>query len=388
MCTSGGGRRNFVGQQDWPLRHLSGALPGATLISCKLSRASIAAFQRRTPTRAAGVGTGIEHDLEMSHAPVESSKGGSNLGFHDSALGVVTGKPVNCAHRIPKSQHLNLDRIICYAAQNQSTAKSPDMPERRQYAATKMREVRGRVIRQSSPSADDHSWAPEKIPRHQEVSISHTHRQQGRFGPLVPVPSLVHETPGRRGVMAVPDPVATESVGQGNVIPRLRRGKLMGSLGDVVDMTWLVTSGARYAGPIMILALKNLLVKLVVPGTVGVYLPLILAGSRTPASGLGFKLAILLFTIGGSIYAWCVFDLASFGRGTPLPLDAPRKLVRRGLYHYSRNPMYVGVLTNDLRLGGSLSKPSHCGIRSCGGALFLFLRCILRRAHPEQTFRH
>ena len=139
----------------------------------------------------------------------------------------------------------------------------------------------------------------------------------------------------------------------------------------------------------MILALKNLLFTLVVPGTVGVYLPLILARSRTPASGLDFKLAIMLFTIGGSIYAWCVFDFASFGRGTPLPLDAPRKLVRRGLYRYSRNPMYVGVLTayNDLRLGGSLSKPSRCGIRSCGRALFLFLRCILRRAHPEQTFR-
>ena len=37
--------------------------------------------------------------------------------------------------------------------------------------------------------------------------------------------------------------------------------------------------------------------------------------------------------------------LRLFGRGTPLPLDAPKKLVRRGLYSYSRNPMYVGVLT-------------------------------------------
>ena len=55
--------------------------------------------------------------------------------------------------------------------------------------------------------------------------------------------------------------------------------------------------------------------------------------------------AIFLFMMGGAIYAWCVFDFASFGRGTPLPLDAPKKLVRRGLYRYSRNPMYVGVLT-------------------------------------------
>jgi hypothetical protein len=32
----------------------------------------------------------------MSRAPVESSKGGSSLWFYDSALGVVTGKLVNC----------------------------------------------------------------------------------------------------------------------------------------------------------------------------------------------------------------------------------------------------------------------------------------------------
>jgi Phospholipid methyltransferase len=28
-----------------------------------------------------------------------------------------------------------------------------------------------------------------------------------------------------------------------------------------------------------------------------------------------------------------------------LPKSSPKKLVRRGLYRYSRNPMYVGVLT-------------------------------------------
>jgi hypothetical protein len=34
----------------------------------------------------------------MLHAPVESSKGGSSLWFYDSALSVITGKLVNCAH--------------------------------------------------------------------------------------------------------------------------------------------------------------------------------------------------------------------------------------------------------------------------------------------------
>src|SRR6266436_1161298 len=66
-----------------------------------------------------------------------------------------------------------------------------------------------------------------------------------------------------------------------------------------------------------------------------------------PERGHGFLLglAIIFFVIGGCTYSWCVFDFASFGRGTPAPIDAPKKLVRRGLYRYSRNPMYVGVLT-------------------------------------------
>jgi protein-S-isoprenylcysteine O-methyltransferase Ste14 len=32
------------------------------------------------------------------------------------------------------------------------------------------------------------------------------------------------------------------------------------------------------------------------------------------------------------------------GKGTPLPIDAPKRLVVQGLYRYIRNPMYAGVL--------------------------------------------
>ena len=95
----------------------------------------------------------------------------------------------------------------------------------------------------------------------------------------------------------------------------------------------------------MMLILKNLLFTLVVPGTIGVYVPLLLARGRPPASGLVFFLALTLLAIGGVIYAWCVWDFAVFGQGTPTPIDAPKKLVVRGLYRYSRNPIYVGVLT-------------------------------------------
>jgi protein-S-isoprenylcysteine O-methyltransferase Ste14 len=94
----------------------------------------------------------------------------------------------------------------------------------------------------------------------------------------------------------------------------------------------------------LILSLKNLLFTLIVPGTVAVYVPLMLSRGGSASLGLMFVIATFLFVMGGAIYAWCVFDFASFGRGTPLPLDAPKKLVRRGLYRYTRNPMYVGVL--------------------------------------------
>ena len=95
----------------------------------------------------------------------------------------------------------------------------------------------------------------------------------------------------------------------------------------------------------MMLLLKNLLFTLLVPGLVAVCVPLIIAQDRATAPAPLFVLGLLALAAGGSIYAWCVWDFASFGRGTPAPMDAPRKLVVRGLYRYTRNPMYLGVLT-------------------------------------------
>jgi protein-S-isoprenylcysteine O-methyltransferase Ste14 len=95
----------------------------------------------------------------------------------------------------------------------------------------------------------------------------------------------------------------------------------------------------------MVLLLKNLLFTVLVPGTVAVYVPLLIARSRAPAPAPLLAIALAVLALGAAIYAWCVWDFASFGRGTPAPVDAPKKLVVRGLYRYTRNPMYVGVLT-------------------------------------------
>ena len=72
-------------------------------------------------------------------------------------------------------------------------------------------------------------------------------------------------------------------------------------------------------------------------------IPLWLAPS-VKAHGPTFFFALVLLVLGGAIYFWCLWDFATFGRGTPAPIDAPKHLVVRGLYRYTRNPMYVGVL--------------------------------------------
>ena len=95
----------------------------------------------------------------------------------------------------------------------------------------------------------------------------------------------------------------------------------------------------------MALFLKNLLFTVLVPGTVAVYLPRAIVDGASPASRWALVAALPVWAIGAAIYAWCVWDFATFGRGTPAPIDAPKRLVVRGLYRRTRNPMYVGVLT-------------------------------------------
>jgi protein-S-isoprenylcysteine O-methyltransferase Ste14 len=95
----------------------------------------------------------------------------------------------------------------------------------------------------------------------------------------------------------------------------------------------------------MLLFLKNLVFTLVVPATAGVYVPWLIVRGQ-PIGSLGYVLtSLVLFLLGGSTYFWCLWDFAAFGRGTPAPIDAPKRLVVRGLYRYTRNPMYVGVVT-------------------------------------------
>ena len=91
---------------------------------------------------------------------------------------------------------------------------------------------------------------------------------------------------------------------------------------------------------------KTLLFTVLVPGTVVGLVPhwIRVATGAAPAGPLSRAFALLLALAGLASYGWCAFDFAR-AAGTPAPIDPPRELVARGLYRYSRNPMYVGVLS-------------------------------------------
>jgi protein-S-isoprenylcysteine O-methyltransferase Ste14 len=95
----------------------------------------------------------------------------------------------------------------------------------------------------------------------------------------------------------------------------------------------------------MILALKNLLFVVLVPGTVAVYVPLLLVRGEEPTANLAARLvACLLIGVGAAALLWCVWNFARLGRGTPAPIDAPKRLVVAGAHRWVRNPMYLAVL--------------------------------------------
>lgn len=97
------------------------------------------------------------------------------------------------------------------------------------------------------------------------------------------------------------------------------------------------------------LFLRNLFFTILQPGIVAGMIPLWIVSGKVSLlplkmSGINHHVGVLLFAIGMVILFSCIFSFAMTGRGTLSPVDPTKKLVVGGLYRFSRNPMYVGVL--------------------------------------------
>jgi protein-S-isoprenylcysteine O-methyltransferase Ste14 len=92
-------------------------------------------------------------------------------------------------------------------------------------------------------------------------------------------------------------------------------------------------------------AYKSLVYLILEASLFALYIPLALlrSGPRLE-TGMICLLAIPLWFIGSLIVLRCFWDFTFRGRGTPVPMDPPKKLVVTGFYRYVRNPIYVGVL--------------------------------------------
>jgi protein-S-isoprenylcysteine O-methyltransferase Ste14 len=98
----------------------------------------------------------------------------------------------------------------------------------------------------------------------------------------------------------------------------------------------------------MSLFLRNLFFALLQPGMVAGLFPYLNLRSQNKWQHQEWNFhsyaGILLWIPGLIILVKCITDFARKGKGTLSPADPTKKLVVTGLYRYSRNPMYVGVM--------------------------------------------
>jgi protein-S-isoprenylcysteine O-methyltransferase Ste14 len=98
------------------------------------------------------------------------------------------------------------------------------------------------------------------------------------------------------------------------------------------------------------LIVRNLVFTVVVLGLGGVWVPWRIATGHAARGGHGVAVAeagwaaIPMIAAGTALYAWCVWNFAAVGHGTPGPWDAPSRVVAAGPYRWVRNPIYLAAL--------------------------------------------
>jgi protein-S-isoprenylcysteine O-methyltransferase Ste14 len=137
---------------------------------------------------------------------------------------------------------------------------------------------------------------------------------------------------------------------------------------------------------------RAVLAFLILPGMVAFVIPLLVI--RPNVGGDSFNMiGAVPVLIGSILLLWCVRDFYVAGKGTLAPWVPPRNLVVVGLYRFSRNPMYIAVIS--ILLGWALSFRSRAlWIYAVAVALGFHLRVVLNeepflaRTHGEAWLRY
>lgn len=125
---------------------------------------------------------------------------------------------------------------------------------------------------------------------------------------------------------------------------------------------------------------------LVVPGALTIAMPWLLLHRHPMTMGGPPWLrwaGWILVALGVVMIVLCVRDLVRRGRGTPAPQVPPIHLVTSGLYRWTRNPMYVGILA--VLLGESLAFWSR-GLLIATVCTWMSMELFLQ-AFEERTLR-
>lgn len=128
------------------------------------------------------------------------------------------------------------------------------------------------------------------------------------------------------------------------------------------------------------LLFRNLIFTILQPGLVTGVIPYYLLGDEVNVLQVPWRIqdyaGLIIFLAGLLILFRCIIQFALEGRGTLSPVDPTKRLVIRGLYQYSRNPMYVGVmmiLIGEAMLTSSFSMWIYLSIVFVGFNLFIML---------------